>query len=127
MSERDELAELLRQHRYDKHRAVCGCSDEVQVGLNCDPETHEQHAADAILAAGYRKPRTVSAVEELDALPVGSVVRMSGTSEDARVAVKDGTWKGESEWFVADCEEWCLDSTELDDLPATVLYEAPND
>jgi hypothetical protein len=30
--------------------------------------------ADAILAAGYRKPRTITTVEELDALPNGSVV-----------------------------------------------------
>ena len=31
--------------------------------------------ADAILAAGYSKPRTITTAEELDALPVGSVVR----------------------------------------------------
>ncbi|MEV7472258.1 hypothetical protein AB0N33_00910 [Pseudarthrobacter oxydans] len=79
--------------------------------------------ADAILAAGYRRPRQVTTVEELDALPVGSVVRTAGTdTDDPRVAVKDGMWKSESEWFVADSSEWCLDSTELDDLPATVLH-----
>lgn len=32
-------------------------------------------AADAILAAGYRKPRTITTAEELDTLPVESVVR----------------------------------------------------
>lgn len=31
--------------------------------------------ADAIVAAGYRKPRTITTVEELDALPEGSVIR----------------------------------------------------
>ena len=32
-------------------------------------------AAESIIAAGYRKPRIVSTVEELDALPTGSVIR----------------------------------------------------
>lgn len=30
--------------------------------------------ADAILAAGYRKPRTITTAKELDALPEGSIV-----------------------------------------------------
>lgn len=77
-------------------------------------------AVERILAAGYRKLQQVTTAEELDALPVGSVVRTSGLFP--RVAVKDAVWKGESEWFVADSSEWCLDSTELDDLPATVLH-----
>jgi hypothetical protein len=34
-------------------------------------------AVERILAAGYRKPRTVTTVEELDALPVDSVVMES--------------------------------------------------
>jgi len=74
--------------------------------------------------AGYRKPRTVTTPEELDALPVGSVIRTAGhAGDEPRIAVKDGFWKTESEWFVADGSEWCLDSSELDDLPATVLLE----
>lgn len=31
-------------------------------------------AVERILAAGYRKPRTITTVEELDALPFGSVI-----------------------------------------------------
>lgn len=70
------------------------------------------------------QPRTVSTVEELDALPVGAVVRTAGGDGfEPRVAVKDGYWRAESEWFVADADDACLDSTELDDLPATVLHE----
>ena len=34
----------------------------------------EAEVADAILAAGYRKPQQVTTVEELDALPDGSIV-----------------------------------------------------
>lgn len=56
-TECDELAELL----YD---------------VDADDWRHHSanETADAILAAGYRKPRTVTTVEELDALPVGAVV-----------------------------------------------------
>jgi hypothetical protein len=38
-----------------------------------DHESNEA-IADAILAAGYSKPRTITTEEELDALPNGSVV-----------------------------------------------------
>jgi hypothetical protein len=119
MNARDELKKVIYTSRRNN----------TQVDLRDDRRLQGSqlawagYAADAVLAAGYRKPRIITTAEELDALPVGSVVRMSGTSEDARVAVKDGTWKSESEWFVADGDEWCLDSTELDDLPATVLHE----
>ncbi|MFE4229173.1 hypothetical protein ACFRJ8_14940 [Arthrobacter sp. NPDC056886] len=80
--------------------------------------------ADAVLAAGYSKPRTITTEAELDALPVGSVIRTSGVEDecDPRVAVKAAFWHNESEWFTADDSEWCLSSDELDDLPATVLY-----
>lgn len=81
--------------------------------------------ADALLAVGYSKPRTITTAKELDALPVGSVIRTSGIDfqTEARVAVKTGFWMNESEWEVADAEDFCLDSEELDDLPATVLHE----
>ena len=55
MNARDTLAGLLREHRYDREKAVCECSDFVQVGLRCDPETHEQHVANVLIAAGYVK------------------------------------------------------------------------
>jgi hypothetical protein len=58
MSDRDELAGFIR---FDK-----------------DGEFWRDFAldiADVILAAGYRKPRTVTTVEELDALPDDSAVR----------------------------------------------------
>jgi len=59
MNERDELAGIVRGK-------TC-CS-----GLCA--ESQSEQTADAILAAGYRKPRTISTIEELDALPIGAVV-----------------------------------------------------
>ena len=90
-----------------------------------DAYEQEKSVVDAILAAGYRKPRTITATDELDALPVGVVIRTSGVEYECepRVAVKVGFWHNESEWYTADDSEWNLSSDELDDLPATVLYE----
>ncbi|MDQ5861777.1 MAG: hypothetical protein M3536_05895 [Actinomycetota bacterium] len=112
MSERDELAAVIRGNR-------------APWVTNTEHHEMEQAQADAILAAGYRKPRTITTAAELDALPVGSVIRTSGHEDhfDPRVAVKTGFWMSESEWEVADAEDFCLDSGELDDLPATVLWE----
>lgn len=44
-------------------------------GLHISLDANAAHAAaDLILAAGYRKPRTITTVAELDALPAGSVI-----------------------------------------------------
>jgi hypothetical protein len=40
--------------------------------------SHTNAAVDAILAAGYRKPQQVTTVEELEALPAWSIVRVNG-------------------------------------------------
>ncbi|AYN58875.1 hypothetical protein PP634_gp49 [Arthrobacter phage Richie] len=76
-------------------------------------------AADAILAAGYRKPRTITTAEELDALPIGSVL-----ITDA------GAWEKVSDpddadditfWLQAGNRRWnpSRDVT----LPAVILHE----
>lgn len=68
--------------------------------------------ADGLIAAGYRKPRTITTVEELDALPVGSVIRIQ--QEMNLEKFSDG-------WYTTALTEnfqqfpiW---------LPATVLHE----
>jgi len=71
-------------------------------------------AIDAILAAGYRKPRTITTAEELDALAEGSVI-LSNDGEDS--AQKDG----EGYWYL-----WGGDiglCSEEINLPVTVLHE----
>ncbi|MEE6273485.1 hypothetical protein V2J56_09015 [Georgenia sp. MJ206] len=68
---------------------------------------------------------TITTAEALDALPAETVIRTAGFEapdtvryDPPRVAVKSVT----GDWSVADEEEWSVETDELDDLPATVLY-----
>jgi hypothetical protein len=65
MTERDELAKLLTE----TSRAYIG-----EYGAYVD-EVEAPHLADAILAAGYSKPRTITTATELDALRRFTVIR----------------------------------------------------
>ena len=65
MSNRDELAKLLTE----TSRAYIG-----EYGAYVD-EVEAPHLADAILAAGYIKPRTITTATELDALRRFTVIR----------------------------------------------------
>lgn len=97
MSDRDEIAQIIMSPRMatnmsgDRQRAI----------------------ADDILAAGYRKPRTVTTIEELEALPGNSVVRDNGVGY---------VWDkadGELWWRAGVDDEYHADKIKL---PATVLY-----
>lgn len=71
MSARDELESIIT-------RAV----NDGLVGYDvCMPHVEIAVAVDDILAAGYSKPRTISTVEELDALPDGAAVQTSDESD----------------------------------------------
>ena len=72
---------------------------------------HYKDMAAGMIAAGYRKPRAITTVAELDALPKGSVV-LDG---DVCVRRADGRWK------VSDLAG-VYASAEIT-LPATVLWE----
>ena len=61
-TERDELARIIAERYHAAHDGVTVLDSAI---------------ADAILAAGYVKPRQVTTVEELDALPAGTIVRDS--------------------------------------------------
>lgn len=93
MSAHDELAELLWNE------------------AGSDPR-HAAEAADAILAAGYSKPRTITTADELDGLPVGSVVK----DEDGHAHLKYP--RG---WVRTGQEPY---STPEGILPALVIHEA---
>lgn len=122
MNARDELAKTL--FVTDNHNAKD--ADAEWKFLQQTPKylAAYHHMAAAILAAGYSKPRQVSTVEELDALPVGSVVLHNGRAFQhypAHPAPFDEyqKWKCGDGGFVRSTK----DGRSI--LPATVLHEPP--
>jgi hypothetical protein len=100
MSARDELARLIFE------RAVW-----------TDPSAASDQAADAILAAGYRKPRTITTGTELEALPFLTLVRDTRGSVHERV-----------EWEYGPALQWVCDGRyRHPELPVTVLYNPPKE
>jgi hypothetical protein len=100
MSARDELAELIR-------------------GLDGPATLGGPEVADAILAAGYRKPQTITTAEELDTLGVGTVIRTAKA-----VVYEKGCFPDEPDlpyWLVTGMNREFAGSRII--LPATVLYE----
>lgn len=84
-NERDELVDLLEN-----------AIDDAVYFAEAPPSltgTVARYSADAVLAAGYVKPRQVTTVEELDALPVGKVVILRDSKHEAHPAQK-----GEHGW-----------------------------
>ena len=80
-----------------------------------EPVDADYAMADAIIAAGWRPPaRTVTTAEELDALPVGSIVR------DVERAALDEKW-GNDTWAELAYEHTFFHP------PATVVYEPEED
>lgn len=63
-TQRDELADEIAGH------PIGSGYEAASVGMD-----EAREIAETILAAGYRKPRTITTVEGLDALPAGSVIR----------------------------------------------------
>ncbi|WP_285240084.1 hypothetical protein [Pseudarthrobacter sp. MEB009] len=72
------------------------------------------HATDAVLAAGYSKPRTISTVEELDALPEGSII-LDG-EPDALLKTSMGNWRSLMDPESSYGSKYII-------LPATVIHE----
>ncbi|MBF6289292.1 hypothetical protein [Nocardia cyriacigeorgica] len=101
-SDRDTLAELI-------YRVGCYDNEDAAAG-----------AAALLLAAGVRPPaRVIETTENLDALPVGAVVRTG----EGRIAEKVAKWNHQHDEWAEAREEFTCGSDELDDLPALVLWE----
>lgn len=97
-NERDELAELAETIR----TGSLGTSE----------------IADALLTAGYRKPRTITTAEELDALPGESVIRDAG----GMVFEKDFIIGDPSDWWWIEPDREGRQTNSAIALPATVLH-----
>lgn len=117
--ERNELAEVIR----DTDLLGCGCcgaSTEVQVGpdeWDVDYPAREEALASKLLAAGYRKPRAITTVEELDALPYGTAV-----AHDEGWGITVAQRHAEDlRWYVTGCLEYIRPEALL---PATTIAEA---
>ncbi|UXM92530.1 hypothetical protein [Paenarthrobacter sp. JL.01a] len=113
-TERDELAELLQvvMHRTDE---ITRWTLQAPIDL-----------ADALLAAGYRHPRTITTTEELDALPDGSVVQSADIEFNGRTTPDIWSYR-RGHWFCITAisiggEVYRGPATEIA-LPATVLHE----
>ena len=100
MNARDELAEII----------------DACIGELYDYEVGGDVIADAILAAGYRKPRIVTTLAELEALPFGSVIL-----DPAGLSLHKNEFSG---WRASNgAKEISAEMLEHEALPATVLYE----
>lgn len=71
-----------------------------------------EYIAEAIRNLGYRKPRTITTVEELDALAEGSVIIDSDPTPCEKI---------NGHWFMPGSEMRCGDAKV--NFPATVLHE----
>lgn len=103
MSARDELAELIATTKYKNLKPAWAERDALS-----PVKYFSLKQADAVIAAGYSKPRTITTAEELDALREGAVISGDWATYQ-RVLGSWVTFGGPG--------------TVLPDLPATVLYE----
>jgi len=105
---RVELGELIHENITDRLPVD---PSRLEVGAQVDV------AIDAVLAAGYRKPRTITTAEELSALPKRTVIR----DLDGDVLVADPLTDGEM--FFRQIDETYPLTAGAVVLPATVLYQ----
>lgn len=110
-TERDKLAEIIMSpESFDGGPASCGPND-----------VYAARTADAVLAAGYRKPQQVTTPQEVDALPEGTVIRdASGT---VRERFNDPATDA-ALWFRSGIKGYVLSGQFASGalLPATVLH-----
>jgi len=101
MNDRDELESVL----VNVLSNAMNYPDPV-VMLGKDTGPLREKVADAVLAAGYRKLRTITTVEELEALPEDSIIREGESVVATRI--------GNSWWYPTGPFE--------PNLPVTVLH-----
>lgn len=112
MNARDELIEILHREATADRVKNSPLRDVPVVAAKVEA------TADAILAAGYRRPRVVATVAELDALSEGAVIRSDDSGDSAQ---KDH----EGYWYLWGGDVGLV-SEEIT-IPATVLHEPEAD
>jgi len=127
-TERDELAALIYGTEPWANGTAYDAKPYEWSELDDDDKTNWHPQADAILAAGYRRPRTVTTVEELKALRLPAIID-SPAGGPARVEYYAGP--GLQQRYVEPL--FCDDDSDTEcyspeffasfGLPATVLYE----
>ena len=117
MSERDELRGTISN-------IICNASNYTRRAqpylLGSDMSDVLDKTADAILAAGYSKPRTITTAEELDALPIGSVILSETYRHYADGTLISFQRNQDGHWYRG---ARARDTHPDNFLPATVLYE----
>lgn len=121
MNARDELATTILHHPWlpgheELYAGLCPECPGRKISGGHNSPSHADHLADALLAAGYRKPRVISAVEGMDAihlLPEGSIIR----DKVEVLTLLEDTNNCTLEWH----DTWGTICTIQ--FPATVLYD----
>ncbi|AHB31657.1 hypothetical protein ArV2_gp46 [Arthrobacter phage vB_ArS-ArV2] len=113
---RSEVQHTITELRYPAWEEETPMTDSEELfALICGRTTTK--AVERILAAGYRRPRTIATVAELDALPDGVIIM------DARASCREGLkTMGSGNVWRAMGPATVLRSPEIA-LPATVLHE----
>lgn len=110
---REELA--LRLHLIE---CGSGCTD--YTGKDDDEDTSFLATADALIKAGYSKPRTITTAEEVRCLPSGSF--FTDSNGRGYIAMRSGPRRG---YFGENAPEdgWAI--PDLTSLPFTVHFVPP--
>ena len=74
--------------------------------------------ASAILAAGYRKPRTITSAYQLESLPFGSAVQTSDESDTVVLKCDISNFRNQSGYELSATDLWRYGTR-----PFTVIYE----
>lgn len=116
MNARDELArEIFIADNAGQSREE-STKDWAAYTAGSGTDTYAHNIADGLLAAGYAKPRTITTVAEMMALPNDSIVRdRNGLALHRGIL---GNWHASN--GIRDVQP---DEMETDAFPATVLFE----
>jgi len=126
VSARDEIAAIITDPKFERNNVVSSWpNDEAEAyrelgwseGSEAAEVIRSGKVADAILAAGFVKPRVITTLEELDALPLLSVIHVE-TGKTGETWADDN---GPVLLFGGGL--WSRDADRARFLPLTVLWE----